>query len=90
MPASYEQVITLTGDLHARPAGALAIAAARFSAAVSLTAGGATVDAKSVLSVMALGATSGQDVTVAAQGPDAEDAVGTIVAILADATPVGA
>ena len=28
MPASYEQAITLTGDLHARPAGALAVAAA--------------------------------------------------------------
>jgi phosphotransferase system HPr (HPr) family protein len=50
----------------------------------------ATVDAKSVLSVMALGTTSGQGVTVAAQGSDAEDAVGTIVAILADATPVSA
>ena len=28
MPASYEQQITLAGDLHARPAGALAVAAA--------------------------------------------------------------
>ena len=37
MPASYEQAITLTGDLHARPAGALAVAAAKFSSAVSLT-----------------------------------------------------
>ena len=35
MPASYEQQITLAGDLHARPAGALAVAAARFASAVS-------------------------------------------------------
>ena len=49
MPASYEQQITLAGDLHARPAGALAVAAGRFASAVSVTADGRTADAKSVL-----------------------------------------
>jgi len=38
MSASCEQVITLAGDLHARPAGALAVAAGRFASAVSVTA----------------------------------------------------
>ena len=90
MPASYEQAITLTGDLHARPAGALAVAAAKYSAAVSLTAGTSTADAKSVLGVMGLGATSGQHITVAAEGPDAQEAVAAILAILAQATQVGA
>jgi phosphocarrier protein HPr len=90
MPASYEQTITLTGDLHARPAGALAVAAAKFASAVSLTVGTSSADAKSVLGVMGLGATSGQHITVVAQGPDAEEAVATILAILAEATRVGA
>jgi phosphocarrier protein HPr len=90
MPGSYEQAITLTGDLHARPAGALAVAAAKFSSAVSLTVGTSSADAKSVLGVMGLGATSGQDVTVAAHGSDAEEAVAAILAILAEATSVGA
>ena len=36
---SCEQGITLAGDLHARPAGALAVAAGRFASAVSVTAG---------------------------------------------------
>ena len=90
MPASYEQQITLVGDLHARPAGALAVAAGRFASAVSVTADGRTADAKSVLGVMGLGATSGQHITVAAQGPDAEEAVAAILAILAEATRVGA
>jgi phosphocarrier protein HPr len=89
MPASFDQEITLTGDLHARPAGALAVAAGRFASAISVTAGGRTVDAKSVLSVMGLGATSGQDVTVSAAGPDAEEAVAALVAILSEATKVG-
>jgi phosphocarrier protein HPr len=90
MPASYEQAITLAGDLHARPAGALAVSAASFSCAVSLTVGERSADAKSVLGVMGLGATNGQRVTVAAEGPDAEEAVAAIVAILAEATRVGA
>ena len=90
MPASCEQGITLTGDLHARPAGALALAAAKFSSAVSLTVGTGRADARSVLGVMGLGATSGQHITVTAEGPDAEEAVATIVAILAEVTRVGA
>jgi phosphocarrier protein HPr len=88
MPASSESM-TLEGDLHARPAGALAVAAGRFTAAVSVTAGARTVDAKSVLGVMGLGATSGQLVTVSADGPDAEEAVKALIAILGDATRVG-
>jgi phosphotransferase system HPr (HPr) family protein len=47
-------------------------------------------DAKSVLGVMGLGATSGQHITVAAEGPDAEEAVAAILAILTQATRVGA
>jgi phosphocarrier protein HPr len=89
MPASFEQEITLAGDLHARPAGALAVAAGRFAAAISVTVGGHSADAKSVLSVMGLGATSGQHVTVSAAGPDAQEAVAALVAILGEATKVG-
>ena len=89
MPASFEQEITLAGDLHARPAGALAVAAGRFAAAVSVKVGSRTADAKSVLSVMGLGATSGQHVTVSAAGPDAEEAVAVLIAILSEATKVG-
>jgi phosphocarrier protein HPr len=89
MSASCEQGITLAGDLHARPAGALAVAAGRFASAVSVTAGGQTADAKSVLGVMGLGATSGQHVTVSAAGPDAQEAVAVLITILGEATRVG-
>ena len=89
MPASYEQHTVLAGDLHARPAGTLAVAAGRFAAAVSVTAGSNTADAKSVLGVMGLGATSGQHVTVFAAGPDAREAVTALIAILSEATKVG-
>jgi phosphocarrier protein HPr len=88
MPASSD-TITLAGDLHARPAGALAVAAAGFASAVSVTVGAKTADAKSVLSVMGLGATRGQRVTVTADGPDADEAVAALIAILREATRVG-
>jgi phosphotransferase system HPr (HPr) family protein len=89
MPASFEAAITLAGDLHARPAGSLAVAAAKFASAVQLAVGASTADAKSVLAVMGLGATRGQCVTVRAAGPDAREAVAAMLGILADATPVG-
>jgi phosphocarrier protein HPr len=89
MSASYEQQITLEGDLHARPAGALAVAAGRFAAAVRVSAGGHTADAKSVLGVMGLGATSGQHLTVSADGPDAREAVAALIDILGQVTNVG-
>ncbi len=88
MSASYEQGIILEGDLHARPAGALAVAAGRFAAIINVSAGGHTADAKSVLGVMGLGATSGQHLTVSAAGPDAREAVAVLIAILSKATKV--
>ena len=89
MHASSERAVTLAGDLHARPAGQLAIAAARFQSSIELSAGDSSADAKSVLSVMGIGATSGQLVTVRATGPDAAEAVAAITAILVEATKVG-
>jgi phosphocarrier protein HPr len=89
MPESCEETITLAGDLHARPAGALSVAAAKFDCTIQLSAGGKQADLKSVLAVMQLGASSGQRVTVRASGPDAREAVTAIVAILAEATSVG-
>ena len=89
MPESCEASVTLAGDLHARPAGALAVAAAKFASSVELTVGTSRADAKSVLAVMGLGASSGQQVTVRATGPDAQAAVDRIIGILAEATKVG-
>jgi phosphocarrier protein HPr len=104
MPENCEETITLAGDLHARPAGALAVAAAQFSSTVQLivagragaggggAAGGGAggqADAKSVLAVMQLGAGSGQQVTVRAAGPDAEKAVETLIGILSTVSKVG-
>jgi phosphotransferase system HPr (HPr) family protein len=98
MPENSEETITLAGDLHARPAGQLAVAAAQFSSSVQLIVGGGAgggggggkeADAKSVLAVMQLGASSGARVTVRAVGADAEKAVETLIGILSAVSKVG-
>ena len=52
-------MVVLPAHLHARPAGALVQAVARFSSTVELTYGGRTVNARGVLGVMSLGALAG-------------------------------
>ena len=87
---SSEVTVRLPADLHARPAGQLALAAARFRSTVTLAAGDRQIDARSVLLVMSLGATAGTDVTVRAQGEDAEDATATVADLLRSVQPEGA
>ena len=50
---------------------------------------GPQADAKSVLAVRPLGASSGQQVTVRAVGPDARNAVDALIDILSTVTRVG-
>ncbi|MDX6200358.1 MAG: phosphocarrier protein HPr [Actinomycetota bacterium] len=87
MPASPESAgttlqVVLGADLHARPAGQVAQVAATFEAAVSLLTGGRSVDGRSVLAVMGLGARAGETVTVWADGPDAARAAAAIAQVL--------
>lgn len=68
--------------IHARPSHALVTAAAGFDARVELEWQGRCADARSILSVMTLGAPGGARITVRAQGPQAVAAVAALVAIL--------
>lgn len=77
-----EAAVVLPANLHARPAGRLAKAAAGFTSAVQLEYAGRTVNPTGVLAVMGLGAVAGATVTVRADGPDAEAAVGVLADIL--------
>lgn len=81
--AHHETAVVLPANLHARPAGRLARAAAGFTSAVRLEYAGRTVNPTGVLAVMGLGATAGATVTVRAEGSDAEQAVAALADILA-------
>jgi phosphocarrier protein len=71
-------VIANKAGIHARPASMLVQTATKFQSKIKLTAKGKTVDAKSILMIMSLGLVQGTEVTVSADGADAEDAVAAI------------
>ncbi len=85
MSTSSETVtrtVALTHDLHARPAGQVAQAAARHDATVELVAGDKRANARSVLAVMSLGAVAGTSVDILASGVDGPAAADEIAGIL--------
>jgi len=82
-PASAERAVILPKHLHARPAGLIAQAAARYpQTTIEIVADGRRADARSILAVMALGAVAGSEVLVRTAGAQADGATATVVAIL--------
>ena len=57
--------------LHARPAALFVQKAGTFSSKIRLTCGDRSVDGKSILGVLQLGASAGSHVTIHAEGDDA-------------------
>ena len=80
MPASSERLVSMPDQvaLHARPAGQFVKTAAGFRSRVTVAANGKVADAKSILSVLGLGARGGVALTIRAEGDDADAAVGAL------------
>lgn len=64
--------------LHARPAMSFVDTAARFRSDIKVSKGSQVVDGKSIMQLMMLAATQGTELEIAADGPDAEQAVSTL------------
>ncbi|MEU1282138.1 HPr family phosphocarrier protein [Streptomyces sp. NPDC005805] len=76
-------VVGSASGLHARPASLFVQAAARQPLRVTVARdGGDPVDARSLLSVLALGARHGEALTLRAEGEGAEAAVRELAALL--------
>lgn len=71
----YMYTIEDPNGMHARPAGALASFAKRFSSDIRVRAGEKEADAKRLLSIMSLGATHGTELTFEVEGADEDTAV---------------
>jgi phosphotransferase system HPr (HPr) family protein len=80
--ASSELVVTLPGAvaLHARPAATFVKTAMRFRSRVTVGVNGKVADAKSILAVLALGATAGTSLVLGAEGEDAPAALDALAA----------
>ena len=89
MPPSSETTATLPPDvdLHARPAARFVRTALGFRSTIAVAVGDREADAKSLLSVLALGAKAGTTLRLRADGDDgpvAVEALGRCVTALTD------
>ena len=77
--------------LHARPAALVAKAASAQSIPIRIgRPGGASVDARSVLSLLALGAEHGDEVVLTAEGDDADTALDALADVITSDPDAGA
>ena len=68
--------------LHARPASLFVQKAAKYKSTIKVKKDGKEANAKSIISVLSLGASFGSEITIIADGPDAEEAVASLVELL--------
>ena len=81
--ASSDAQLPTGVDLHARPAAEFVRAAMQFSARIVSSVGARDADAKSLLSVLALGAKGGTALRLRADGDDAFAAVAALAGCVA-------
>lgn len=86
-PLETRLPVTPAHGLHARPAAQLVRTAARFEASIEVTnatTGAGPVNARSLNAVATLGVRQGQELLVAARGPDAEQGLEALKALAED------
>jgi len=81
--AEIQLVVIDPAGLHARPAARFVQAASRFTSRVVIRENGREADAKSLVALLGLTIRPSTEITLAAEGPDAEDAISALTAELA-------
>ena len=81
-----EIILTINHEvgLHARPASMFVQTAAKFNADIEVTHAETTVNAKSILAVLTLGAHQGAEIIIRAEGDDADDALAALEKLVLD------
>ena len=77
-----EVVVRCESGLHNKQATYFVQKANEFESVIYLECGSRKMNAKSLLGIMSLGIVTGAVVTLSAEGPDAEDAVNALDAML--------
>lgn len=75
-------IINDKNGLHARPAGVISETARKYSAETIIMCDGKEANAKRLLSLMALGATSGKELHIVIDGKDEDEAYNAIKSVL--------
>lgn len=83
-PGRREATATIINKrgLHARASAKLVEAAARFKSQIIVTKDGQSVDARSIMGLMMLAASLGCEIGITAEGPDADEALVAILALV--------
>ena len=76
------QIVNKHG-LHARPAAEMVKAASKFKCEITISRDDLEVNGKSIMGVMMLAAEYGATITLKATGPDADDALDALSALVA-------
>ena len=69
--------------LHARASAKFVKLASGFDSEIQVTRDGVTVDARSIMGLLMLGAGKGSEVGVVAEGPDAQEAIDALIDLVA-------
>ncbi|WP_295883154.1 HPr family phosphocarrier protein [uncultured Anaerococcus sp.] len=80
----YEQKVTLTNEigLHARPASIFIRAAVKFPCDITVEKNGRSYNAKSIMSVLSMSASNGDELTLKAEGDKEEEAIKSLVEVI--------
>jgi phosphotransferase system HPr (HPr) family protein len=76
-------VVNNPQGLHARPADLFVRLAKQFQAKIEIIKDNARVDGKSILNLMTLAAEQGTQLVIEAEGPDADQAIDELAALVA-------
>ena len=77
-----ETIVGPEAGLHARPAAQFVKRAKEFTSEIVVIKGQREANAKSSLKIMTLGAKKGDEITIRAEGDDAEEAVEALVELI--------
>ncbi|WP_099321427.1 HPr family phosphocarrier protein [Anaerococcus sp. Marseille-P3625] len=80
----YEKKVTLTNEigLHARPASIFIRAAVQFPCDIIVEKDGRSYNAKSIMSILSMSASNGEELTIRASGENEEEAVKSLVDVI--------
>jgi len=82
--ATRRVVVTHPPGIHARPSLAIVKTVRQFRSKVRIRSGDQEADASEILEVMALGAPCGAELTLSAEGPDADSVLDALAQLFAD------
>jgi phosphocarrier protein HPr len=83
MTERREEIVNRLG-LHARAAAKLVHTAGHFQSRILVVKDGEEVDAKSILGILLLAAGQGSEVIIRCEGPDEEEALRAVTALIAN------